>query len=86
MKGNLILSNAGGVNLKNLQKEPVYHATHKVCTKKDCDHNGEVQPVSNFSKQDSTLDGKSDWCKDCRKKYQAQRKRNRESDNFLKAF
>jgi hypothetical protein len=85
MQGKLILS-SGGVNLKNLQKEVVYHATHKRCTKKDCEHNGESQPITNFSKQDSTLDGRSDWCKDCRKKYQANRKRLREADNFLKAF
>lgn len=42
----------------------------KVCSKKDCEHNGKLQPLSNFYKHTSTKDGHQSMCKDCNHKYQ----------------
>ncbi len=37
----------------------------KVCSKKDCPHNGEPQPIDNFRNQVKSKDGKRATCKDC---------------------
>ena len=51
----------------------------KICPKKDCIHNGEPQPISNFNKERRRSDGLSNICKDCqRKKNQIFRESNPE--------
>ena len=37
----------------------------KICSSKDCIHNGQPQPISNFYQCKKTKDGLSCWCKDC---------------------
>ena len=41
----------------------------KICSNPDCEHNGEPQPVSNFSRCKSRKDGFHHTCKDCVKKH-----------------
>jgi len=37
----------------------------KVCCNAKCAHQGEPQPVTNFSRNPSRADGMNAWCKDC---------------------
>lgn len=86
MRAGLVSSKMIGVNLQNWRKEPIYHATSKICCKKDCDHNGDVQTIDEFTKQPSTTDGRSRWCRSCQKKYRVGREKQKLADNSIKAF
>jgi len=41
----------------------------KICRRKSCKHNGEPQPLENFTRNKSTKDGLAQECKDCKREY-----------------
>lgn len=42
----------------------------KICSRKDCQHRGEPQPISNFSREKRWRNGYRSQCKDCVRAYQ----------------
>lgn len=42
----------------------------KICSRKDCQHRGEPQPISNFYRDNRWLSGLRSECKDCSRAYQ----------------
>lgn len=49
----------------------------KICSKGDCIHNGEPQPISNFCVDRKRTDGLTPWCKDCLQKYRDSRSKEK---------
>lgn len=56
----------------------------KVCTNKNCPHNGEPQPLDNFHKKTRNADGLESQCKTCRK--DAMREQTRRKAKELNGF
>ena len=54
-------------------KEYLEMGETKICSRPDCEHNGEPQPLSNFDKNKGYADGMTTICKDCRRRYQRKR-------------
>ena len=67
-----------GLRLQSLSKQNVTRETEclqdnthdrnvvmKKCIKKTCKHKGELQPLSNFYRNDRASDGYRVYCKDC---------------------
>ena len=44
----------------------------KICSKKNCVHNGQPQPIKNFHRNSQTPDGYKYDCKDCVRLYPSQ--------------
>ena len=42
----------------------------KICNRPDCEHNGNPQPLDGFDKNKEMADGRTNTCKDCRRRYQ----------------
>ncbi len=54
----------------------------KICTRKNCEHEGKPQDSSNFSKGQSTRDGLASHCKSCAKR-EREELRDKRGGNWL---
>lgn len=83
MKGKLITLSRDHIELAVWKRPVEYHPTEKICAKKNCSHNGQVQRVSNFTKARHTFDGVSSWCKDCQYGHRREKEEEKKKDKLL---
>jgi len=86
MPRSIIKLRPGSIILANMKKDPILHPKKKVCPNKECPHQGEEQPIENFTRQLSARDGRAWKCKDCQKIDTRKRKEKKSEYNFLKYF
>jgi hypothetical protein len=70
--------NTGGQTMSE-KATPTAAAPAKICSRGDCSHGGQPQPLADFDNNKKTKDGKSSYCKDCRREKQSlsrEKKRN----------
>lgn len=58
-----------GMKQVNIKHRANFETGLKICSNPKCEFGGQVQPLYNFNKNRSKLDGLSFWCKFCQKKY-----------------
>ena len=56
---------------------------HKVCSRKNCKHNGILQPKSSFYRMPKTYDGLTPECRDCRREGASETKDRKKAEREL---